>query len=138
MSATPADTLPTRAARGAVALLMRSVAVKLFSVVGGVVLARILTPREFGIYAIAAFCVTFFALFSDVGLGAAIIQQREAPTRDELQTVFTLQLLLAGTLVAIGLAVAAPVAAAYHLPSSGASLIRALLSTLLPAPPPTF
>jgi len=136
-AAAAAGSLPERAARGAMALFLRSAAVRLFGVAGGVVLARILTPHQFGVYAIAAFCVSFLALFSDVGLGAAIIQQHEEPTRDELKTVFTLQLLLAGTLVVVGMVVAAPVASAYHLSSADVWLIRALLFGLLLGAPRT-
>jgi teichuronic acid exporter len=128
----PGELLQTRAARGAAALLVRSGVIKLAGVVGGVILARALSPGQFGIYAIAAFCVAFAAMFADVGLGGAIIQQRHAPTRGELRTVFTLQVGLAAVLVGIGMIVAGPIAAAYHLPTADAWLLRALIATLLP------
>ncbi|HXA27464.1 MAG TPA: oligosaccharide flippase family protein [Candidatus Angelobacter sp.] len=125
-----AEPLQTRAARGAAALLVRSGAIKLVSAAGGVVLARLLAPAQFGVYVVAAFCVAFLAMFADVGLGGALIQQREAPTRRELSTVFTVQMILAGVLVAVGLVVAAPVASAYHLPAADVWLLRALIATL--------
>ena len=131
MEPASSEPIQTRAARGAAALLVRSGAIKLTAVIGGVVLARVLTPAQFGVYVVAAFCVSFLGLFTDVGLGAAVIQQRHAPTRDELKTVFTLQLTLAGALVTAGLLVAQPVAAAYHMPDSGVWLLRALIVTLL-------
>lgn len=42
-----------------------------------VVLARMLTPAEFGIVAIAQVFVVFFGIFTDMGLGAAIVQKRD-------------------------------------------------------------
>jgi O-antigen/teichoic acid export membrane protein len=127
----PAEPLQTRAARGAAALLVRSGAIKLAGVAGGVVLARILAPAQFGVYVVATFCVAFLGLFADVGLGGALIQQRQSPTQRELRTVFTLQVVAACVLVAVGLVVAVPVAAAYHLPSGDVWLLRALIVTVL-------
>jgi teichuronic acid exporter len=119
MEPAPAELLQTRAARGAAALLVRSGLIKLAGVAGGVVLARVLAPAQ------------FLAMFADVGLGGALIQQRHTPTQRELRTVFTLQVMLAAVLLAIGFAVAVPVAAAYHLPAADVWLLRALLATLL-------
>jgi O-antigen/teichoic acid export membrane protein len=125
------EPLQTRAARGAVALLIRSGVVKLVAVAAGVVLARVLTPRDFGIYAITAFCASFLSMFADVGLAGAIIQKRETPSDGALRTVFTIQVVLAGILVVVGLLAAGPVAAAYHLAPATAWLMRALIATLL-------
>ncbi len=123
--------LKARAARGAMALLIRSGATGLAAMVGGIVLARILTPSEFGVYAITAFCATFLSLFADVGLGGAIIQKREQPSQADLRTVFTIQLVLASLLVVGGFIAAGPIAAAYHLSAAAAWLMRALVATLL-------
>jgi O-antigen/teichoic acid export membrane protein len=123
--------LKARAARGAMALMLRSGITGLAAVVGGVVLARILTPTEFGIYAITAFCAAFLSMFGDVGLGAAIIQKQDGPTQADLRTVFTLQLVLASILVVAGFIAAGPVAGAYHLSPAAAWLMRALIATLL-------
>jgi O-antigen/teichoic acid export membrane protein len=125
------EPLQARAARGAVALLIRSGIVKLAAVAAGVVLARVLTPRDFGIYAITAFCAGFLSMFADVGLAGAIIQRRDRPSDVALRTVFTIQLVLASLLVTVGLLAAGPIAAAYHLAPAAAWLIRALIGTLL-------
>ena len=53
----------------------------------GVILARILTPEDFGIVAIAQVFVTFFALFQDMGLGSAIIQRQDLG-RDDVSGLF--------------------------------------------------
>jgi O-antigen/teichoic acid export membrane protein len=122
--------LQQRALRGAVLLAGRSMAVKVLTVGCGVVLARILTPTDFGLYAIVAFVVSFFTAFSDVGLGAALIQQREAPTRDDLTTTFTLQLSLVSCVIVIGLIASSAIGDFYHMSSGRVWLLRVLLLSL--------
>src|SRR5512147_1620667 len=69
--------------------------------VGNIVLARILLPQTFGIYAIVTFIVQFFSTFSDVGIGAALIQKKDELTEVELSTLFWLQQILASAIVVI-------------------------------------
>ena len=49
----------------------------LLNVVLGAVLARILTPEEFGTVAVVTVFTTFFSLFSEMGIGAAIVQKKD-------------------------------------------------------------
>jgi PST family polysaccharide transporter len=65
-----------------------------------VILARILTPDDFGVVAIAQVFVTFFALFQDMGLGSAIIQRQDLETED-VSRLFGFSVLLA---IVLGLA----------------------------------
>ncbi|PYN74939.1 MAG: hypothetical protein DMD96_29360 [Candidatus Rokuibacteriota bacterium] len=44
---------------------------------GSIVLARLLTPEVFGLYAILVFVITLGVRFSELGLGAALIQRRD-------------------------------------------------------------
>ena len=53
----------------------REVAVRLVSFVGSIILARLLDPVAFGLYAIALFVVQLCELFSRFGLGAAFVRQ---------------------------------------------------------------
>lgn len=124
------QTVAKRAATGGALLASQTVVTGVITALGGILLARLLTPKEFGVYAIVAFVATFFSLFSDVGLGAAIIQQRKYPTREELTTVFTLQMVLSGSLVVAAVAAANPISLAYHLPPGGVWLIRVLLLSI--------
>ena len=77
---------------------------------GGVVLARILTPAEFGLFAIATFLVGTFALLSDFGLAPSFIQRKEELTEIDLRVGFTLQQILT-SLVVFVLFAAAPLLA---------------------------
>ena len=59
---------------------------------GTVLLARLLTPADFGVIAIGMAIVLVIALVSDGGLGAALIRRPEPPTRTELEALMALQL----------------------------------------------
>jgi PST family polysaccharide transporter len=78
--------------------------------VGGIVLARLLTPEEFGLYAILAFAIGLGVTLADLGLGAALVQRRDLDPRATLGTAFTLNLVLAAAL-ALALAALAPLVA---------------------------
>lgn len=58
-----------------------------------VILARILSPEDFGVVAIAQVFVTFFALFQDMGLGSAIIQRQDLEPID-ISRLFGFSMLL--------------------------------------------
>lgn len=88
-------------------------------------LARILPPDIIGIFNIATSVLMFFTYFSDIGLGAALIQKKEIK-REDLITTFTIQQILA-TLIAISVWFLAPwFAHIYQLDNAGMWLIRAL------------
>ena len=59
-------------------------------VVSGV-LARLFTPEEFGVVNIATVVIAFFAIFSDLGIGPAVIQHKNLDKRD-LGGIFSLTL----------------------------------------------
>lgn len=59
-----------------------------------IVLARLLTPWDFGIVAIAAFVLGIIAQFSDFGLGPAVIQ-RQTDVEEALYTGGALRILIA-------------------------------------------
>ena len=62
---------------------------------GGIALARLLTPEVFGLYAILVFVITLGVRFSDLGLGAALIQRRDLELASGLSAAFTATFVLA-------------------------------------------
>lgn len=46
------------------------------------ILARMLTPEDFGVTSIATVFIVFFSLFSDMGIGPAVVQNRELDNND--------------------------------------------------------
>ncbi|QIA06718.1 lipopolysaccharide biosynthesis protein [Draconibacterium halophilum] len=59
----------------------------------GAILARLLTPVEFGIVAIVTVFITFFNLLSDFGIGPAIVQNKSLDSKD-IESVFMFSIVL--------------------------------------------
>ena len=55
--------------------------------VGTVVLARILVPADFGVYAVLVLVQQVLMYFADFGVAPSLIQQPDDPTREELATL---------------------------------------------------
>lgn len=66
-----------RAARALAIVGSSKVIEKLLSFATTLVLARLLTPSDYGVMALAMVFIGFIAFFNEIGLGAAIVQQKE-------------------------------------------------------------
>ena len=71
---------------------------------GSIALARLLTPKVFGLYAILVFVITAGVRSSELGLGAALIQRRDLDPAAALGVAFTATF---GLALALGAAIAA-------------------------------
>src|SRR5690606_11066933 len=77
--------------------------------------ARLLTPEDFGLVALAGSAYVFLSLFGQFGFDIALIQHQN-PDRSHYDTAWTSNILV-GVVVALGMAViAAPAAALYRDP----------------------
>jgi PST family polysaccharide transporter len=124
--------LKQKSLKGIGSLIKRQVVVKLIFVVANIILARILFPEVFGVYAIVTFVVQFFAAFGDVGIGAALIQKKGELSTEELSTIFWLQQMLICVVVGIVFAVASLALWVYpSLPPGSVWLIRAMAIGLM-------
>jgi teichuronic acid exporter len=63
------------------------------SIIIGAVLARLLTPEEFGIVALVTVFVNFFNLLSDFGLGPAVVQNQSLDSKD-VHSIFSFSIIL--------------------------------------------
>jgi O-antigen/teichoic acid export membrane protein len=75
-------------------------------------LARLLTPSDFGVVAMATIFVSWAEVFSDFGMGQAIIQRKDV-TETQKSTVFYINLMM-GVLIAIVFMLIAPWAARFY------------------------
>ncbi len=117
--------------RSIVALMGRSIFLQLINFVAFFFLGIFLTPSAFGAFIVVAALMKIFTLFTDVGLGAALIQQKDEPSKEELSTAFVIQMALVITVVAIGL-ILTPVVASYaKLTSPEVVLYQVLLVVLI-------
>ncbi|TVR97138.1 MAG: lipopolysaccharide biosynthesis protein [Rhodospirillales bacterium] len=79
------------------------------------VIARLLTPQEIGIYAVAMAVISIAYILRDFGIGQFIIQEREL-TRDKIRTAFGVSLVICWTLGTLVLATRGVVADFYGEP----------------------
>lgn len=54
----------------------------LINLVFTMILARLLTPEDYGVVAVVTVFTTFFSIFSDMGLGSAVVQNKELTDAD--------------------------------------------------------
>ncbi|NQU85315.1 MAG: lipopolysaccharide biosynthesis protein [Mariniphaga sp.] len=59
----------------------------------GAILARLLTPKEFGIVALVSVFVSFFSLLSDFGIGQAVVQNQTLTEKD-IHSIFSFSIIL--------------------------------------------
>jgi O-antigen/teichoic acid export membrane protein len=99
---------------------------RLIGLVSVFILARLLSPRDFGIAGLAMASVALVEIFSVIGLRQALLRIKD-PERSHLDTAFTIQLLLFGALGIILLALA-PAAARFYGEPALAPVIAVLAS----------
>jgi len=90
--------LGRRSVRGGIVTVTAQIVKIVIQLAALVVLARLLSPTEFGLYAIAAVLMTLFEMFKDLGLSLATVQRAEISQR-QVSTLFWLNVLL-GALIA--------------------------------------
>ena len=93
------------------------------------VLARLLAPADYGLFAMAVAVITFLELFQEFGVGAAIVQRQDL-TQHQLSTVFWTTL-GASTVIAGAAALGAPIAAKFYHEERLLPIIQALSLTFL-------
>jgi len=87
------DTIGGRTARGGV-VTMASHGLKFaISIVATAVLARLLSPRDYGLIGMVAVATNFIVMFKDLGLSLATVQKAEISSR-QISTLFWVNLML--------------------------------------------
>ena len=125
--------LSARLRRGAAASGAALVVVQAVALAQTLVLARLLTPAEVGVFAAGTILTLVLATFAEGALTQALIQRAEADLADAADTVFRATLVgsvaLAGLTVAVsplvGLAVGSPLAGHVAAATAGALVLHA-------------
>ena len=107
--------LKQRAVRGGVARLCAQGMVFLLRIGSLMVLARILTPKDFGIVNMAAVFTTILFLLRDFGLSAASVQ-RSTVSQEQISGLFWINIVICGAIWVLGVAAAPAIAAFYDEP----------------------
>ncbi|WP_158531642.1 MULTISPECIES: oligosaccharide flippase family protein [unclassified Meiothermus] len=123
--------LGRQAVRSAAALVVRQVLVQGLNVVGGVLLARLLTPDEFGLYGIVTFFLAFLIAFGGTGLASSLIRQPSEPDELDYRSVYAVQQIFV-VILAVALWAASPwIAQLYRLSPDSAWVFRLVAASLL-------
>lgn len=77
------------------------IATQAFNFTVGIILARLLTPEDFGLVAMVLVFVALAQVFSDFGLSSAIIQKDNDPTPSDYSTAMSFSLLLGFTVASL-------------------------------------
>lgn len=85
--------------------------IRAIGMISTIMLARLLTPADFGIVALAMLVVGLIEIFNETGLVIYIIRHPD-PLRRHFDTVFTLQLMI-GAALSLAIVAAAPFGAAF-------------------------
>lgn len=112
--AVPHD-LKRKTARGALVSIFGQCANFVLRIGSMVVLARLLTPNDFGVVGMVTACTGFLGLFRDAGLSMATIQ-RAAVSRAQTSTLFWINVAVGAILAALCAAIAPILTRFYHEP----------------------
>lgn len=126
----PGSTLSQRVVRSGFWAFALRIADRLFKLIRTIVLARILTPSDFGLMGIALLAMSTLRAFSQTGFQAALIQKKE-DIEDYLDTAWTVSA-LRGLVLFLTLYLAAPYIALFFETPAVTPIIQAIgLSMLL-------
>lgn len=87
--------LASRVRSSMIAMQGRQAILLLMNLGVGIVLARMLEPEVFGLYAIATFCLSLVTMATDFGLAGSLVQRKGEVGHHELSVAFTVQGLVA-------------------------------------------
>lgn len=111
--------------KGGAFLLVRQAVGIVISVVGVLLVTRIIGPRQYGLFAAAAGIVTFLHMFGSWGLDVYLLRKTEDPEEKEFHQAFTLLLFIA-LLLCIGVVAMRHIVAAFLKMPEESSLLFAL------------
>ena len=124
-------TVKERSVRGIVVLTGRTFILQIIGLVAQLFLFAYLGKYEFGVFAIVSAIVNFLVYFSDVGLAAALIQKKEAPSDSDLKTTFFVQQVLVLLIIGVVVGFTPFFTQKYSLTHDGIILLYALAGSLL-------
>lgn len=105
-----------RSARGGAVTLVGQLAGFLLTLASTMVLARLLSPSDFGLLAMVAAFTGFLHLFRNIGLSQAVIQRREI-THEQVSALFWINVTVSSVVALIASAAAPAVAWFYDEPA---------------------
>jgi O-antigen/teichoic acid export membrane protein len=128
-AASPATGIARKASRGVLWSVLTIAGTRLLGQVSNIILARLLTPDDFGLIYFANVIIALVTSVQNLGLGAALIQ-REGDIQEAADSAFLLNLATGGVLFVVGLALS-PLAALYLRQPEVGPIVRVLSWTFV-------
>ena len=107
--------LKQRTIRGGLVRIVSQASTLLLRTGSLMIMARLLTPKDFGLVGMVTAVIGVFSVFKDFGLSAAAIQRSEI-TAEQSSTLFWINLLFGAILSLLTLAMGPLIARFYHQP----------------------
>jgi PST family polysaccharide transporter len=98
----------------------------ILGLVANLILTIVLSPKIYGIYILTLAIIPFLNFFSDIGLGAALVQKKEVTDKD-IKTTFTIQQILVIGIVSLAFLLTPFIRNFYNLPNEATYLYWAVL-----------
>jgi O-antigen/teichoic acid export membrane protein len=125
------DGLKARALRGASWTIAGFGVGQVIRLVSNVLLARLLFPEAFGLMAMVTVFNNGLQMFSDVGIGPALVQHPRGREPSFLRTAWTVQVVRGAALALIGISLALPASRILGMPDLAPMLAVASLGALI-------
>jgi PST family polysaccharide transporter len=87
----------------------------IISLIISAILARLISPEAFGVVTTASIIIGFFSMFTDMGIGTAIVQKKDLDT-DDLHRIFSFTIWSGAVLAILFFAASWPIASFYNQP----------------------
>lgn len=129
MATTTSPGLGSRTLRGMAWAYGSYVGLRLTTVVTTAILARLLTPKDFGVVAVAVTFMAFLEMIQGLGVSQAIVIAPEEQLADQADTGFTVSVAIGAALAIVAAALGPTVASFFHQPR---------LATVMPVLGSTF
>lgn len=112
------------------ALISRSFILNLLSFGASLLIFTLLTTQEVGVYVAVIAMQRVISFFSDFGLGAALVQNKESVSQREITTIFTFQALVTLAIFIVVFLLREFIASFFNLNPQGQGLLIALVFTI--------
>ena len=123
-------TISKRSVQGVLALSSRTFVLQIVNFIAFLVISSILLPSELGIFVAVTAMQRVISFLTDFGLGAALIQKKDALTDQDVITSFTLQVVITGTVFLVVFLLREQIATFFRLDNSGELLLLSLVFTI--------
>lgn len=121
------DTIAKRSIKGVIALTSRTFFLNIVSLIASLVVFTELSRSDVGVYIAVTAAQRVISFFTDFGLGAALVQKKEALTESDLATSFSIQFLITSIIFVLFFLLSNAIGSFFHFGQNGQTLLLVLV-----------